>query len=123
MRSRIPASHRLRHLLFYSRRLASYNLAISAIAATAITLVAAAGLLGDALGDPDWRQETRGALIVMGLLIATVGHWIAVIVTGLVHHGEQALYRGGGWSMGELWFASWLLSIAVGAAIVVMVGL
>lgn len=123
MRSRIPPAHRLRHLLFYSRRLAGYNLAISAIAATTITLAGVAGLLGDAPGDPDWRHLTRAALIVMGLLIATVGHWIAVIVTRLMHHGEQALHRGGGWSMPALWCASWALSIAVGTVIVVTAGL
>ncbi len=123
MQSRIPAAHRLRHLLFFSRRVSGYNLAISAIAATAIVLVGAAGLLGDTLGERDWARQMRTVMIVMGLLVGSVGHWIAVIVAGLMHHREQALYRGGGWSMPGLWFASWTASIVVGAAIVAAAGL
>ena len=89
--------------------------------ATALVLLGAAGLFGDTIGEPDWGREARTAAMVAGVLMMTLGHWIAVLIAGLVHRGEQTLYRGGGWSMPGLWFSGWLASAAIGAAIAAMV--
>ena len=113
--------HRLHLFLTYVRLLLPYNAAVSSMGATALVLLGAAGLFGDTIGEPDWGREARTAAMVAGVLMMTLGHWIAVLIAGLVHRGEQTLYRGGGWSMPGLWFSGWLASAAIGAAIAAMV--
>ena len=123
MRSSIPLVHRLRLLAAYSRLVLAYNALLSVSGAVALVLVGASGLL-DAVTSPVTGTPSAAAFPppdaartvvgVAGLLAATVGHWLGVLVASLVHHAELPLYRGGGWGRVELMFASWAASFAVG---------
>lgn len=110
MRSRIPPRHRLRHLAVYSRLVLAYNAAIAALGATALLLLRRAGLVEGVV-------SARVGLEVAGLIVATAGHWLAVLVFGIAHHREYALFRPGGWGPIGLWFASWAIALLAGAAI------
>ena len=59
--------------------------------------------------------------VIAGLLFATAGHWIAVVVASTVHRSERELYRAGGWRIPELALASWAGSALLGVALVLMV--
>ena len=98
-----------------------YNLAISLIGASALVLLDLAGLFGDMIAEPDWADEAKSVAIVTGVLMATAGHWIAVGVADVVHRRERPLYRYGGWGPLGLRFCSWVVSAALGVAIVVAV--
>lgn len=137
VRSRIPVAHRVRHLAVFYRLLLFYNLLASAIGSSALIVLTRAGLLGprdvpgtgaeDATGDllsafaeGFWLDELQRGLLITGILVATVGHWLAVLVVNLAHRDELALYRGGGWGPQGLWFASWVGSALVGALLAVL---
>ncbi|MFW5689535.1 MAG: hypothetical protein ACOC1U_08180 [Spirochaetota bacterium] len=64
-----------------------------------------------------WWDEVCTGVLVTGLLIVSVGHWLAVLVVHLAHHREYALYRSGGWGATGLWFASWSVSVLVGVVV------
>ena len=128
MHSAIPLGHRLRLLCVYSRLTLLYNVLVSFFGALALLLVGSARLLdvvvspvlGDSAGvTVPGVDSVRSLAIVAGLLVATAGHWMAVLVVNLVHYAEQPLYRSGGWGRVELMFAAWLISIAIGVAAIV----
>lgn len=129
MHSAIPLSHRLRLLWVYARLVLLYNVAISIFGAVALVIVGATGLLdvvvspilGDAASvELPGLDSVRTIAGVSGVLVATVGHWLGVLVTSLVHHREEPLYRAGGWGRVELMFVSW--PIAVVAGVLALVG-
>ena len=131
MQSAIPLSHRLRLLWVYARLVLLYNAAISVFGAVALVVVGATGLLdvvvSPILGDPASVQlpgvdSVRTIVGVGGVLVATIGHWLGVLVTSLIHHREQPLYRAGGWGRVELMFVSWIVSLAAGVLALVGAG-
>jgi hypothetical protein len=79
----------------------------------------AAGLLSDPSGG-GWIEELGAGALIAGLLTATVGHWLAVLIVRLAHHDELALYRAGGWGPTGLWFASWALSGLIGVVLIAL---
>ena len=134
MHSRIPFAHRIRHLAVFSRLLLSYNLLASAIGATTLIVLSRAGFLGRrpvegpgggvfAAGDGGWLDQIQAGALITGLLAATVGHWLAVLIVRLAHHDELALYRSGGWGPTGLWFASWVLSGLIGVVLIALVAI
>jgi len=129
--SAIPLSHRLRLLWVYARLVLLYNVLISVFGAVALVVVGATGLLdvvvSPILGDPasvelPGLDSLRTIVGVGGVLIATVGHWLGVLVTSLIHHRELPLYRSGGWGRAELTLVSWVVSLAAGVLALVGAG-
>lgn len=131
VRTRIPALHRLRLLAVYTRLLWGYNLFLSAIGGAALVAVRSAGLLGSADLIPGQDQgpvvELTDAsaasfwLAIALLLFGTAGHWLAAALLGTAHRAELPLYRGAGWRPAGLAFGSWVASLAVAGALLLVV--
>jgi hypothetical protein len=137
VRSSIPLGHRLRLFGVFSRLVLLYNTAVSALGVSTLLALRAAGMIGAGAGAspaagavgsgaaepaPDTVRdlvsgEGRFALIMGGMLLMTLGHWLGVLMVNLVHHNEYPLYRAGGWGRADLWFASWLIGVVVGALV------
>lgn len=110
VQSRIPLAHRLRLLGVYARLVLVYNVAIAALGATALLLLRRADLVEGVV-------SARVGLEIAGLIVATAGHWLAVLVFGLVHHREYALFRSGGWGPNGLRTVSWAIAVVAGVAV------
>jgi hypothetical protein len=109
VRSRIPLRHRIRLLAVYARIVLGYNLGIAALGTSALLVLRRAGLVEGVV-------SARVGLEVSGLIVATAGHWLAVLVFDLAHHREYALFRSGGWGPGALRLASWTVALIAGVA-------
>ncbi len=114
MQSRIPTRHRLRLLAVYSSLVLRYNVVIATLGAIALLLLRRAGLIEGVV-------SARVGIEVGALVLATAGHWLSVLVFGVAHHREYALFRSGGWAPIGLQTASWVLAIVAGTAIFVTV--
>ncbi len=90
-----------------------YNVAIALLGATALLLLRRAALVEGVV-------SARVGLEVAGLIVTTAGHWLSVLVFGLAHHREYALFRAGGWGPMGLWIASWAIALLTGTAIFVI---
>lgn len=127
-------------LWLYFTRLFRYSLILSAFAATIAGMLVTAGVIagsGVVVGvggpevvdgidaangpsDPGRPFPVRLAVVLAGVLIATLGHWLGVTVMRLAHAREAPFYEAGGWHGSTLAFASWPLSMLAGAIVIVV---
>lgn len=113
-------------LLFYFARLIRYSMTLSVFAATIAGMLVTAGMIAgsgvDANGpsDPGRPFPVRLVVVLAGVLMATLGHWLAVVVVRYAHAREAPFYEAGGWRGSTLAFASWPLSTLIGAIVIVV---
>ena len=82
--------------------------------------VGAASAGAASAGAGDLPFPARLAVVLAGALVATLGHWLGVIVMRLVHAREAPFYEAGGWRGSTLALASWPLSALVGTLVIVL---